>query len=121
MALSALAPAVSQAMGPDASGRYMIQVCSAAGVDWVELSAEEAAIYGETGGPAGEHERGKLSALDQCPYCSAHFGSVLLPPVDMAPAFAVVGSAMMPSLFLAAPRPLFAWSPSHPRAPPARA
>ncbi len=31
MMVSALAPAISRAMGPDESGRYLIDVCSAAG------------------------------------------------------------------------------------------
>jgi hypothetical protein len=121
MALSALAPAVSRAMGPDDSGRYTMPLCSAAGVEWVELSAEEAAFYGATGAVSGEHEGGKLPSLEHCPYCCAHFGGALLPPSGLPAVFAVAGSAVMPALFLVAPRPLFAWSPSHPRAPPARA
>lgn len=121
MALSALAPAVSRAMGPDENGRYLIQLCSAAGVEWVELSAEEAAFYGGTGAVADGQEGGKPLSLDQCPYCCAHFGSALPPPAGLPAAFAVSGSAVMPTLFFAAPRPLFAWSPSHPRAPPVRA
>ena len=44
MAMSALAPAVSRAMGPDEHGRYLVQLCSAAGVEWVELTADEAAF-----------------------------------------------------------------------------
>ncbi|MER2553064.1 MAG: DUF2946 domain-containing protein [Thauera sp.] len=121
MALSALAPAVSRAMGPDANSRHVIQLCSAAGVEWVELSAEEAARYSEAGAVSGEHDRDTRPLLDHCPYCSAHFGSALLPPMVLSAVFAVVGSAVMPRLFLAAPRPLFAWSSSHPRAPPAHA
>lgn len=108
-------------MGADDSGRYTMQLCSAAGVEWVELSAEEAAFYGASGVVSGEHEGGKLPALEHCPYCGAHFGSALLPPSGLPAVFAVAGSAVMPTLFLVAPRPLFAWSPSHPRAPPARA
>jgi hypothetical protein len=121
MALSALAPAVSRAMGPDENGRYLIQLCSAAGVEWVELSADEAAFYGDTGAVSGGQEGGKPSVLDQCPYCSAYFGSGLPPPAGLPMVFAVSGGTVMPTLFFVAPRPLFVWSPSYPRAPPARA
>ena len=122
MALSALAPAVSRAMGPDAHGRYLVQLCSAAGVEWVELSAEEAAFYGETGAVSTESDPAPSAlSLDHCPYCSAQFGSALPPTPAFSPSFAVVGGAVLPTLFLVAPRPLFAWSPAHPRAPPARA
>lgn len=122
MAMSALAPAVSRAMGPDEHGRFLVQLCSAAGVEWVELTAEEAAFYGETGAVSSESDPAQSSpSLDHCPYCSAQFGSALPPAPGLSPSFAVTGGAVLPTLFLVAPRPLFAWSPAHPRAPPARA
>jgi hypothetical protein len=122
MAMSALAPAVSRAMGPDEHGRYLVELCSAAGVEWVELSAEEAAFYGETGAVSSESGPAQsVPSLDHCPYCSAQFGNALPPSPDLSQSFAVAGGAVLPTLFLVAPRPLFAWSPAHPRAPPARA
>ncbi len=122
MAMSALAPALSRAMGPDENGRYLVQLCSAAGVEWVELTAEEAAFYGETGAVSSKSDPAQSSAaFDHCPYCSAQFGSALPPAPDLSPSFSVAGGAVVPTLFLIAPRPLFAWSPAHPRAPPARA
>lgn len=118
--LSALAPAISRAMGPDENGRYFIQVCSAAGIEWVAISAEEAEFYADVetrddGQPAG----GDALSLDQCPYCSAAYTTALLPPVVSPPVFAVRGGEDVPALFLNAPRPLFVWASSHPRAPPA--
>jgi hypothetical protein len=122
MAMSALAPALSRAMGPDEHGRYLVALCSAAGVEWVELSAEEAAFYGETGAVSSESGPAQsVPSLDHCPYCSAQFGNALPPSPDLSPSFAVAGGAVLPTLFLVAPRPLFAWSPAHPRAPPAHA
>jgi hypothetical protein len=59
--------------------------------------------------------------LERCPYCSASSNLAMLPPADTMPVFAVIGSQLAPKLFFVSPRPLFAWSPAHPRAPPARA
>ena len=119
MMVSALAPAISRAMGPDESGRYLIDVCSAAGTHQVSLTAEEAAFYGELTIPAGDGESGDATMLDHCPYCSASFNLAMLPPAGAQTVFAVIGSQLAPKLFFVAPRPLFAWSPAHPRAPPA--
>lgn len=121
MMVSALAPAISRAMGPDENGRYFIEVCSAVGMHRIALTAEEAAFYGEQAVPAGDSEGGSAPMLDHCPYCSASFNLAMLPPADRMPVFAVVGSQSAPKLFFVSPRPLFAWSPAHPRAPPARA
>lgn len=119
MMVSALAPAISRAMGPDESGRYLIDVCSAAGTHQVSLTAEEAAFYGELVIPAGDSEGGDATMLDHCPYCSASFNLAMLPPAGAQTVFAVIGSQIAPKLFFVSPRPLFAWSPAHPRAPPA--
>ncbi len=122
MAMSALAPTVSRAMGPDEHGRYLVQLCSATGVEWVALSADEAAFYGETGAVSTDSDpAGPSLADDDCPYCSAQFGNALSPPPSLPHVFAVAGGAVLPALFLVSPRPLFAWSPAHPRAPPALA
>ena len=121
MVVSALAPAISRAMGPDESGRYLIEVCSAAGTHQIALTVEEAAFYGEQLIPAGDSEGDDAPMLERCPYCSASSNLAMLPPADTMPVFAVIGSQLAPKLFFVSPRPLFAWSPAHPRAPPARA
>lgn len=120
--VSALAPAISRAMGPDESGRYFIELCSAEGTNLVAMTADEAAFYGAHAIAAGEggDEGGDGRVLDDCSYCSAPCSTAMLPPGDPAPVFAVAGAQSVPRLFLTSPRPLFAWSPAHPRAPPAR-
>jgi hypothetical protein len=119
MLMSALAPAISRAMGPDEHGRYFIEVCSAEGTKRVALSVDEAAFYGAHTTPADDGGDGR--ALDECAYCSAPYSTAMLPPGDPTPVFAVAGAQSVPPLFLVSPRPLFAWSPAHPRAPPSRA
>lgn len=121
MLVSALAPAISRAMGPDERGRHFIEVCSAAGANRVALTADEAAFYGAHAVPAGDGEGGDGRVLDDCSYCSAPCNTAMLPPADPSPVLAVAGARSVPLLFLSSPRPLFAWSPAHPRAPPARA
>jgi hypothetical protein len=118
--VSALAPAISRAMGPDESGRYFIELCSAEGTNRVALTADEAAFYGAHAIDAGGGEGGDGRVLDDCSYCSAPCNTAMLPPGNPAPVFAVAGAQFLPRLFLTSPRPLFAWSPAHPRAPPAR-
>jgi hypothetical protein len=121
MMVSALAPAISRAMGPDENGRYFIEVCSAAGMHRIALTADEAAFYGGQAVPADDGEGGNAPMLDHCPYCSASFNLPMLPAADRMPVFAVAGSQSAPKLFFVSPRPLFAWSSAHPRAPPASA
>ncbi len=120
MLVSALAPAISRAMGPDESGRYFIELCSAEGTNRVALTADEAAFYGAHAIDVGDGEGGHGRVLEDCSYCSAPCNTAMLPPGDPAAVFAVAGAQSVPRLFLTSPRPLFAWSPAHPRAPPAR-
>lgn len=121
MMLSALAPAVSRAMGPDENGRYFIQVCSAAGIEWVAISADEVELYSDVETRDGQGGTQDAPSLDQCAYCAACYSTTLPPPAFTPQVFAVAGAELAPPPFFASPRPLFAWSPSHPRAPPARA
>ncbi len=118
MLVSALAPTVSRAMEPVARDGHFIELCSAAGTHRVALTAAEAAFYGAQAIPAGDGEGGEVPTLEHCPYCAASFNPALPPAADATPVFAVLGSALAPRLFFTAPRPLFAWSPAHPRAPP---
>lgn len=118
MLASALAPAISRAMEPAGREGHFIELCSAAGTHRIALTPEEAAFYGAQAIPAGGGEGGEGPTLEFCPYCAASFNPALLPSADATPVFAVLGSALAPSLFFTAPRPAFAWSPAHPRAPP---
>jgi len=115
--IGALAPTVSQAMisGKDAS--FFIVVCSAMGTHQIEVSATDAARYSV--GVAPDSEQDEANLLESCPYCVTHAGSFGLPARALGVAIDdLSATAHVPHLFLVAPRPLFAWTPSHPRAPP---
>ncbi|PKO59351.1 MAG: DUF2946 domain-containing protein [Betaproteobacteria bacterium HGW-Betaproteobacteria-13] len=108
--LGALAPAVSQAMTALGDGHQRwIEVCSASGMQWIAVDADSE--------QQGDDAPGASTA--SCPYCCPHAGSFGLPP-ELSAGFAVIGmAALEPPLFFSAPRPLFAWTASSPRAPPA--
>ena len=79
----------------------------------VEIRAFEA----ETGKPAGRRFP-KASDLEHCPFCSPHANEMAPPPAPSALPLAPVRAEAVPALFLAAPRPLHAWTSAQPRAPP---
>jgi len=60
-----------------------------------------------------------LAHLDHCPFCALQ-AAVGLPPAPAQSVAALGLTHAVPPLFLAAPRPLFAWAAAQPRAPPAR-
>lgn len=120
MMVSALAPTLSRAMGPDEGGRYLIEVCSASGSSIVELPAAEAAFYRDHGVIADSSGGPQDASFEPCPCCCPHAGGVALPPATSPVLRIPEGGALLPRLFLVSPRPLFVWAPSHPRAPPAR-
>jgi hypothetical protein len=57
--------------------------------------------------------------LDHCPFCSLHGAALGMPPATPGHIEPAALGHAVPPLFLAAPRPLFAWSAAQPRAPPA--
>jgi hypothetical protein len=119
--IGALAPSVSRAM---ASGEQalLLDICSASGVHQIVLTGAEADLYAGLGLPGAGDADGESSDLSfsACPYCFTHAGSVGLPGFEATPSITLAtGGDLLPPLFLSAPRTLFAWSPSHPRAPPA--
>jgi hypothetical protein len=57
--------------------------------------------------------------LEHCPFCSLHAGAWGMPPATPGHIEPLALAHAVPPLFLAAPRPLFAWSAAQPRAPPA--
>lgn len=112
MLLSMLAPAISHAMGTHQGGTTLLmEICSAAG-DKSGLSVKL-----DLQKPA-DSEDSKTTPMQHCPYCLTHAGSFALlaeaPPVLLTPNL----SYSLPPLFYHAPRPLFAWAASNPRAPP---
>lgn len=119
MLMAALAPAVSRATATVGEG-LLIDVCSAGGTHQIQILAGEAERYLDSilaGGEESDDSSG--SSLSSCPYCASHTLGVGLPPLASAARLLTQGvSDALPRLFLIAPRPLFAWSPSSPRAPP---
>ncbi|WP_248281855.1 DUF2946 domain-containing protein [Parazoarcus communis] len=109
MLLSALAPAISQAMVPvfEANGLALVEICTSQGMQWVAVDAAER-----------EQGQGDMADMASCPYCCPHAGTFALPPPDTAGPGLVHPDLLLPPLFYLAPRPLFAWAASHPRAPP---
>lgn len=57
-------------------------------------------------------------SMQHCAYCVMHSGHIAL-PYDPQPLVLIPNlSYSLPELFYHAPRPLFAWAPRQPRAPP---
>ena len=111
--LNALAPAISHAMAASRGDSAIWQeVCSAAGNKTpvaLDLGIKK----------PGNDKDSKSAPMQHCPYCYTHAGSF-----GLMTTFATVVAApdiaySVPELFYHAPRPLFVWAASSPRAPPA--
>jgi hypothetical protein len=111
MLAAALAPAITSALAAahDQHARWTV-VCTGDGARLVPVPTDAAGVPVAP----GSH------AIDPCPFCVPHGASAALPP---PPAFALpavmAGADCVPTLFLHAPRPPFAWAAAQPRAPPA--
>ena len=111
--LSALLPTLSHAFLSDAPGDW-VEVCSVTGAKLVQAGGgEPSAATGGTSAPSGD-----VHAIKHCPYCAFHVDLISLPPADGAGLRMASLGQHVPELFLAAPRPLFAWASARPRAPP---
>lgn len=112
--MSALVPALSHAFLADVPGNW-VEVCSVTGAKLVQADAgnPNAASSGKAapGAPEGH-------AFKHCPYCASHADLISLPPADSSGMRLITLGQHVPELFLAAPRPLFAWASARPRAPP---
>jgi len=108
--LGAIAPALSHALSRFGDGeKRWVEVCTVAGTKLVAVDDS-----GEKGS-AGDAD---VFPAERCPFCSTHGGAPALPAMQIMP-FLLKGTAeQTPSLYLRAPRPLFIWAASHPRAPP---
>lgn len=107
--LGALAPAVSQAMTVlgDGNTRW-VEVCTSTGMHWVAVDPDD----------VGQDDGTPAASTASCAYCCTHAGSTGLPP-PLGLSFAVKPASMLePLLFFTAPKTLFAWTVSSPRAPP---
>ena len=110
MLLAALAPAITSALAAanDQHVRWTA-VCTADGARLVPVPTDA------DGTPVAP----KSHQIDHCPFCAPHGASVALPPPAAGVVPVVAGADPVPQLFLAAPRPLYAWAFAQPRAPPA--
>ncbi|MDC8760163.1 DUF2946 domain-containing protein [Janthinobacterium fluminis] len=102
----ALVPTLSQALAKD--GGSWMQICSAQGSKLVAVADLAPA---DPGAPS-------TLQLEHCPFCVLHAPLLPTQPLRFSFTLPEVAPARYPSLFFSAPRPLFAWSSAHPRAPP---
>lgn len=102
--MNALAPAVSQALGPSRADFADGQICSARNVT-ADASTQQ-------------HDPQHADKLAACGYCVTHAASFGLPPPELG-GFGLSGSvSIKPFLFYRAPTPLIALSAAPPRGPP---
>lgn len=109
--LNALVPSLSQAINAVQGQGALLEICSADGAKYVTPD----------GSPAPQSPRdAALHHMQHCPCCASDASAPPLPPrlggvLPVAPQ-----PQVFPSLFYLSPAPLFAWSQSRPRGPPAR-
>lgn len=109
--LNALVPLATHAMQAWPAAGRTVEVCTALGMTTIQLG-----VPADTGADSPGGKPGKAGT--HCGYCIAHAAADGLPPAAVAQAAPAAGRALRPALYYQAPRPLFAWSPAQPRAPP---
>lgn len=102
----ALAPAFSQAVGPQDRLAGSMEICTMDGVRTVSLDD------GGTDAPPPEH------FLKHCSYCLSHSTPPALPPPANFVIASATGAERYPPLFYQATHALFPWTAANPRAPP---
>lgn len=111
--LSALAPSISHALVAYAGGPAdSVLVCTSTGYKWVNVTT------GAQRNASGETEKSD-NHFERCAFCGTHAGNFALAPLDGIIVPVIDAARLTPSLFHHALRPLFAWSASRSRAPPA--
>ena len=111
--LAALAPSISQAVAnaKQQSGSGWAEICSVAGIRFVQVVEDGTTEDGKSAG--------KAMQMEHCAFCSTHAGSVGLPPTGpVLPLPVAMGTAIFPALYYQSPAPLFIWSTAQSRAPP---
>ena len=112
--LAALAPSISQAIAnaKQQSGSGWAEICSVAGIRFVQVVEDGTTEDGKSAG--------KAMQMEHFAFCSTHAGSVGLPPTSpVLPLPVAMGTAIFPALYYQSPAPLFIWSTAQSRAPPA--
>ena len=108
MAMSALAPALSQAASLVKGGHgFAMEICSVDGSKMqIQVQSDEQA--------------GQLDSTQSCPYCVTH--ASITPAFHTHLTFAAPQSfALLPQLFYQSPKPLAAWVSPPSTAPPTQA
>ncbi|GAB3253222.1 DUF2946 domain-containing protein [Chitinimonas naiadis] len=113
-ALAILASAVMPALGQmRTTGKFdalvWAELCSSTGNKRVVVSGVL---------PTTPMDDGGLLHTKHCPYCLVPAATTALPPASPLILPLVLGGAVRPPQFYAAPRPLFAWAAAQPRGPP---
>ena len=104
----AFAPTISHALA-HGGGSAWSEVCTPQGTKLVTAA---------DGSSDGGQPATTLDHMTHCPLCglsATPFAVPVVAPVSIEPAGL---SHLLPTLFLSAPRPLFAWAASQPRGPP---
>ena len=113
--LNTLAPAISHAMASGQDNTLLLEVCSATGN---KTAIAIQLDFAQLPGKMQDNQDSHAAPMQHCPYCLTHV-AYLAVLHDKAPLALVTNlSYSLPELFYHAPRPLFAWAASQPRAPP---
>ena len=104
MLLGAFAPTISRAMVPGAGAGLLADVCSAAGVGFVEIDRAKAPRSGDAAIDRDGEGRQQSHSPDRCPYCCTHAGVAVASPPATALLVASPGSARLPRLSFLSPR-----------------
>ena len=105
----ALAPAMSHAIVPAASGIGEVQICTMAGMKTIVIDGADA---------TGKHPPDPHRLSKHCPYCALHGGAALPPGAPAGAFFPVVRAMAAPAPHAQPPASSFSWNAAPPRAPP---
>lgn len=127
--MSAWMPSLAHVFVKPKAGEF-VEICSATGTIFMRLQTNAGPAAGAEPGlrsdtdaddvdaPGSRGKSGEVSSSMNCPCCSLHHSAPSLPPsaLQWTPPDAL--RFERPTLFLKAPRPLFAWAPALARGPP---
>ncbi|WAC71009.1 DUF2946 domain-containing protein [Roseateles sp. SL47] len=94
------------------------EVCSVAGARLVRVDVPQSDA---TAPDPGSRQKPMSAVMERCPYCAMHATVPALPPASLSWRVDTALRFEWPSLYLTAPRPLFAWASAWARGPPVSA